>query len=134
MRDEPRGDQLLETARAVLREALIPSLPADRRHAALMVANAMSIAMRQLQAGDEPERQEAAALQAMLADVSASNGGPSAPDVRARLAALNRQLCERIREGHADEGPFREAVRRHLLAVARGRVAESNPKYLGSGE
>jgi uncharacterized protein DUF6285 len=134
MRDEPRGDQLLDTARAVLREALIPALPADRRHAALMVANAMSIAMRQLQAGDEPERLEATALQAMLGDVSAGSCVPPASGARARLAALNRQLCECIRDGRADEGPFHEAVRRHLLAAARGRVAESNPKYLGSGE
>ena len=132
MRDEPKGDQLLDTARTVLREELIPALPADKRHAALMIANAMSIAMRQLQAGDEQERREVADLQAMLSAQAGDSSGAGV-GTRAQLAALNRRLCERIRGGDADAGQFHDAARRHLLAVARQKVAESNPKYLGSG-
>jgi hypothetical protein len=41
-----RGERLLETARGVLIDELLPVLPADKRHAALMVANAMAIAAR----------------------------------------------------------------------------------------
>jgi len=132
MRDQPTGDQLLDTARALLRDELIPALPQDKRHAALMIANAMSIAMRQLQVGDEQERREVADLQAMLSAEAGDSIGAGG-GTRAQLAALNRRLCERIREGQADAGRLHELARRHLVAVARHKVAESNPKYLGSG-
>lgn len=132
MRDEPTGGQLLETARNVLREQLMPALPAEHRHAALMIANAMSIAMRQLHNGDEHERQEVAALEKLLfpGGVSELKAGMG---TRERLKELNRRLCHWIREGLADTGDFHEAARRHLLQAARIKVAESNPKYLGNG-
>lgn len=132
MRDLPTGDQLLDTARTLLRESLLTVLPAEKRHEALMVANAMSIAMRQLENGDEPERQELEALSRILAPGTPSDlGSDRAP--REQLMALNRRLCQAIRCGDADAGAFRDAVRVHLRSVARRRVQESNPKYLGIG-
>ena len=130
MREQPSGEHLLETARNLLREELLPALPEQRRHAALMIANAMAIAMRQLKNGEAAEREEAAALERILSirhnhDVEAVHAL-----ARDRLLDLNRRLCQAIREGRADAGPLRDAVREHLLRVARLRVAESNPKYL----
>lgn len=132
MRDFPTGNQLLETARTLLRESLLPALPAEKRHEALMVANAMAIAMRQLEYGDEPDRQELKALTGLVLEgvapeVAADRGA------RAQLKALNRWLCRSIRGGDADTGAFRDAVRAHLLEVARRRVQESNPKYMSNG-
>lgn len=132
MRDEPTGEQLLDSARNVLREQLMPALPAGSRHAALMIANAMSIAMRQLQNGDEPERAELRALEKILLAGGAGEAGVGTP-MRARLKELNRRLSHWIREGQADAGEIRDAVRAHLVQVARTKVGESNPKYLGNG-
>ncbi len=131
MRDLPTGDQLLDTARALLRDELLPALPADKRHAALMIANAMAIAGRQLNAGDAHERRELAALGQLLSLPPAGAEAHDAP-LRAQLVALNRMLCTRLREGQADEGEMRAQVLLHLQAVTRHRVEESNPKYLAS--
>ena len=131
MREQPTGEHLLETARNLLRDELLPALPEQRRHAALMIANAMAIAMRQLKNGEAPEREEAARLERIL---SALRGNDSESDhavPRDGLLDLNRQLCLAIREGRADSGALRNSVREHLLRVARLGVMESNPKYLG---
>jgi hypothetical protein len=124
MRDQPTGDQLLETARGMLREQLIPALPPDKRHAALMIANAMAIAARQLKLGDEGEQRELEALERML-QLPAANS-----DRRTALLERNRLLCQLIRQGRADEGALRDTLRAHLLRQARRRVEESNPKFL----
>jgi hypothetical protein len=105
MPDSTQGERLLQTARDVLREQLLPALPPQQRHAALMVANAMAIAARELN-----QRTDAAQ--------------------DAARAAADRRLCDAIRAGHADRGT--EAVQLHarLLADTRARVEVSNPKFL----
>ena len=130
MRDEPTGEQLLETARNVLREEILPALPPERKHAALMIANAMAIAMRQLTHGEDGERRELRSLETLL--------GHAGRDELAGKAELRRQLTERdrefaraIRAGRADAGAWRDAARQHLLDAIRAKVMESNPKYLG---
>jgi hypothetical protein len=55
MRENPSGKDLLDIAREVLREELIPALPADKKYSALMIANAMAIVMRQIEAGQETD-------------------------------------------------------------------------------
>ncbi len=119
MRDRPTGDQLLACARQLLREEVLPALPADSKHTLLMVMNAMSIAERQLRFGDAPEARELGELRQLLDDriVSLSDG--------------NRLLARRLREGAADPGAGgRGALLSHLRAAARQRLAESNPKHL----
>ncbi len=130
MRDRPTGDELLETARAVLRDDLIPALPADKRHAGLMIANALSIAARQLKNGDAGERAELAALERLLSEPFAARTDDG-ETLRDALVAANRKLSQWIRAGRADEGNLRDDVRAHLDDVIRRKVAESNPKYLG---
>lgn len=129
MREQPTGDKLLESARSLLRDELIPALPPDKRHSALMIANALGIAARQLKNGDVPAHQEVIALEGILGAQPAS-GSAMPASLEQRLDELNRQLCQRIRQGIADSGDARDSVRAHLLHTARHRVAESNPKFL----
>lgn len=99
------GERLLETARDLLRDELLPALPADKRHAALMVANAMAIAAREL-----------------------DRRGDAAPD--AERAAADRWLCASIRGGRFDGGAAAARLHARLLADTRARVEVSNPRYL----
>jgi hypothetical protein len=103
MLEKPDGPDLLATARAVLLQELLPALPPEKGFAARMVANAMAIAAR-----------------AMQADRSA---------VPARdLATLARE----IRAGAHDPGAAtHEAVRAFLTDYARLRATVSAPKALG---
>jgi len=113
MREQPSGKDLLDIARDVLRDDLIPALPENKRYPALMIANAMAIVMRQIETGEEGGIEE----QKTLGDLLGEDGS---------LNDLNIILANRIREGHADGVETWQALR----GVAVGKVAESNPRYL----
>ncbi len=69
MQEKPDPRNLLETARAVLLERLLPVLPESARLEARMVASAMAIAARGIGAADEaPEPELGAAIRAGLLD------------------------------------------------------------------
>jgi hypothetical protein len=129
MGDQPTGDQLLETARELLREQVLPILPANRCHAVLMISNAMAIAMRELKSGYAHEREEFSSLVEMI-QTPENAQGLSGLSVTRALGDGNRSLCQMIRSGGADSGEVRDAVRKHLLLVTKNRVSISNPKYL----
>lgn len=126
MRPQPGGADLLETARAALLDQVLAALSSDQRHTALMIANAMAIAGRELRAGTAPLIRERDALYAVLGTDTQPVARPD--ELAEQLAALNRDLCARIRAGAADSA----AVHAHLLMVARLRVAESNPRALAA--
>jgi hypothetical protein len=105
MPDTMHGERLLETARDVLRDQLLPALPPQQRHAALMVANAMAIAARELDHRSDPAAEAA-------------------------RAALDRGLCASIRAGHVDRGAAAAQLHARLLADTRAKVEVCNPKVL----
>ncbi|RKH49649.1 DUF6285 domain-containing protein [Corallococcus llansteffanensis] len=116
MRECPDGIALLVIAREVLRKELLPLLPGDKAYAALMVANAMGIAERQLRNGEGPQREE----QQALADLLGTEG---------TLAELNREFAARIRRGDFDNDA---EARRVLWESTVQRVRESAPKALAA--
>lgn len=114
MREQPDGQALLATARQVLREQLLPALPKELHYQALMIANAMSIAERQLHYGDVPQQHERQALAELLEQDD-------------DLADLQHELARRIRAGWLDD----HAVGQQLLwQMTVQRVRESAPKSL----
>lgn len=127
MREIPNAADLLDTARELLRSELAPSLPPEQRHQALMIANAMVIARRQLEDGDAPEQRELAALGELF-------GLPLEvpPELlQAELTQRNRLLRQAIRAGQTDPGTVLHAgVQAALRMVCRAKVAQSNPRYL----
>lgn len=119
MRQQPTGEALLACARRVLREEVLPALPAERKHALLMALNAMSIAERQLHNGDLPDVQETGELRALL------------DDDRLGLGDGNRRLAELLRAGAGDpDRARRAAMLAQLRASTLRRLGESNPKAL----
>lgn len=120
MSDRPTGAELLAEARRTLLEEVLDHLPADRRYDGLMIANAMAIAARELQAGGAPVSERLATLRQLYG----TGGG-------AGLADLERRLAAEIRAGAYDPaGDRREAVRRYLRRAVLARLAISNPKAL----
>lgn len=128
MRDAPDGIELLKTAGKVLREDLLALIPATHRQDALMVANAIGIAMRQLEQGDYPLFDELQSLQRLgVASTEIPNGRQT---LQAALSNANEELALLLRSCYADPGrPQREAILQHLRTVAAQRLSESNPKY-----
>jgi len=128
MRERPTGEELLIIARQVLRDELSPFLPEERRYDALMIANAMAIAARQIEFGDTPERQEWQALADLLGETVKED---DATAVRGALCDLYCRLGVKIRSGELDPGmPSHDAVHSFLLDVAIQKLRESAPKIL----
>jgi hypothetical protein len=126
--DRPGGQLLLDIARRVLLEELLPLLPEERRLDGLMVANAMGIAGREQEAGAAPLRAALARLAAIYGErVPAELSDAEASDMMQRL---DRRLAGDIRAGVFDSGAKRDALLAHLEATTRARVAITNPKIL----
>jgi hypothetical protein len=126
MNTGPDAAELLRVARKLLREDLMEAVPSERRYEALMVANAMAIAARELAAGDADLREELAMLTELYGEkiVAESGSGPEE-----KVAALNRRLAKDIRNGEMD-GACAQGVRALLRAQVIARLRISNPKHL----
>lgn len=130
MRHSPKAAHLLDIARTVLRNDLLPELPDEYRYDALMVANAMAIAMRHLENGDQPLWEEYEEMAALL-ERDDSERPQSEKALEKALEALDTRLSAEIRAGSFDpENPDYIEARDHLIRKALRRVAESNPRYL----
>lgn len=116
MRERPDGADLLVIAREVLKNELLPLLPKDRQVDALMIANAMGIAERQLRNGDAPAREEQKALGELLQQDGS-------------LSELNRAFARAIRAGGMDANL---QARQLLWEATLARVRESAPRALAA--
>lgn len=115
MRDKPDAAELLETARNVLVEDLMPDLPREKRYTALMVAAAMAAAAREVEAGDAPLVAKHDALKALYG-------------TDASLDDLNRRFAKDLRAGRFDADP--DAALDILRRTVLHRLQECNPRYL----
>ena len=116
MRLKPDARNLLDTALALFRTEILPAVPADKRYAALMIANALAMAEREIGASGLDVRALAATLY--------PDGPISADDFERRLAAD-------IEAGEFDAaGPRRDAAFTAIRAINAARLAITNPKLL----
>ncbi len=126
MNNSPDGAELLRVAQKVLREHLLPGIAKEQRYEALMVANAMAIAARELKAGESDLREELRMLTELYGDTTVRESGNSTKD---KVASLNKRLARDIRSGVMD-GACAQGVRALLKAQVIARLRVSNPKYL----
>src|SRR5262245_7545178 len=126
MNDRPDARNLLETARNALIADILPALSAGSRYTALMIANAMAIALREMDAGDAPLTAEAARLRALLPECGEAPAGTPLRDV---VQSYNRRLIEAIDGGRFDDAE-RAALLAHLRQTTEAKLAVSNPKML----
>ena len=121
MKVEPMAADLLDIARATIIAQIAPALPEPQRYAALMAANALAIAGRELAAPDTTAA-EIGRIAALLADWTPPG------DDRAALGEGTARLAARIRAGRYDEGEARLLLLEHLRESTRARLAVSNPR------
>jgi hypothetical protein len=121
MGDRPDGARLLELAQETLMRELATQLPEDQRQEIALIARAMTIAARELDAARAPP----AICHAALAQLYGEGDADS----------LMRRLAREIRAGaHDAPGPKRDAVRSLLWAMTREKLRVSNPEYLAGGD
>jgi len=131
MQDRPTYDELLVAVERFLRDEVMPNIGGARSFHARVAANVLAIVRRELAHQDEQLAADWAGLDALLGPLER----PSTRDpLREAIAARTAELCERIRSGDADAGPFRDAVVAHVRRTVRDKLVVSNPGWLGEDE
>ena len=130
MFDRPDRLDLLAAAETALRDEVLPGLEGGARYTALMVASALAIARRELEAGNEPAR---LVLDAFAELYGQDNVHRAGGDSSERVKALMVDLAREIRDGGYDDdllGPI-HAVLQTLVVE---RLKRSNPRFLEASE
>ncbi len=104
---------------------MIPGTNGTLKFQARVAANVVAMVSREVEHGEAPLREEWARVSDLLG--SSDPPPPNRAELESGLTAKSEELCERIRRGDADEGPYRDAVFAHLresvaekLRVAKG--------------
>ncbi|MDP3939300.1 MAG: DUF6285 domain-containing protein [Deltaproteobacteria bacterium] len=131
MQDRPTRHELLDAVLRFIEEELVPDLEGRLKFLARVSANVLRIVDREIENESAHLAREWAGLDGLL--------GPEAmpADPAAAREAVTRRsgaLCDRIRTGEADAGPFREAVMGHLRETIREKVSVSDPGILERDE
>lgn len=135
MGERPDGHDLLIIAREEFIKDLLPKLPNELRYQALMIANAMAIAVREFETGRKCDQRELLGLSQLLigtkTDIEIEK---IVAQTTARSAQpYRRTLATAIRAGDFDPGTLgHQTMLQHLKTTARDKLAISNPKLLST--
>jgi Domain of unknown function (DUF6285) len=131
MQDRPTVAELLQAVAHLLDEELVPNLIGSRQFYGRVAANVLRIVIRELEHENEQLAAEWERLEALLPPTER-------PATRAGLReAIRRgtaELCQRIRQGEADAGPYRDQVLAHVRETVREKLLVSNPGWLNRPE
>ncbi len=128
MQDRPSATELLQAGADFIDREIVPVTKGQKQFQSRVVANVMRIVARELQSGESMMRAEVDALAAMLGEPKPHLHASA--DVRKSAAGLNAQLCEKIRAGEADAGPFRDQVFKLTRRIVEDKLRIANPRYL----
>ena len=127
MQDRPTAVELLQQVERFLREEAMPNLDRLRRYHALVSANAVRAIARELEMEEGQLLEEWEGLNSLL-------GPAERPSQLSQLReAVHRRtegLCQRIRAGEADEGPYRQQVLEYLRRMVRHKLLVNDPGWL----
>ncbi|MCB2194075.1 MAG: hypothetical protein KQI62_21045 [Deltaproteobacteria bacterium] len=123
MQDRPNLDELLAGVESFLKKQVAPALDHPLYFHALVAANLLAIARRELAGEPEALERELAGLQGLMPDYQNHTDA----ELVQRVAALNKELSQLIRQGAADKGPLRRRVLKHLANTLEDKLKISNP-------
>lgn len=113
--DQPDAGSLLETARRVIKEEILPEVPASKVLDVLMVLRSLEIAARALaDSSDDLEARRRLRFKHLLGDDSDP-----------------QSLAAEIRAGHWDAEDAARRLHACLVEDIRDRLARVNPRYMG---
>jgi hypothetical protein len=121
--NRPDARDLITLARETIATELAPTLQGEQRYQALMVANALAIALRELEHAEDVRAPagERRRLQELYGD---------SVDAGEDLTRLNQRLAQDIRRGDLD-GAVDLGLRRLFRAQVSERLRISNPRRAG---
>jgi hypothetical protein len=130
MQDRPTYSELLEAVQHFLEADVVPALDGPKKFHARVAANVLAIVRREIDGEDAQLRAEWCRLDVVLGTPAPAPADRA--DLRGGLRQRTEELCERIRHGEADDGPWRTAVWAHVRQTVVDKLTVANPKYLES--
>jgi hypothetical protein len=130
MQDRPTYDELLAALERFLNEEIVAHAEGAQRFHARVAANTVRILRRELEQAEEQLDREWTGLAALL---GAATRPATLRALREATGTRTAALCERIRAGDADGGPFRDAVLAHVRQTVRDKLLVTNPGWLREG-
>ncbi len=127
MHDRPTVDELLHAVELLLDEQLVPSLDGARKYNARVALNVIKMVRRELQ---HEERQVDAEWRGLDIVLGAATRPATLLATKEALRGRSAELSERIREGHADAGEFRELVVAHVRDTVHAKLEVSDPAWV----
>lgn len=131
MQDRPTVYELLKAVERFLDEEIVPNTDGARSFHARVAGNVLRIVARELEMEEEQLAAEWDGLDRLL-------GPAERPATRSELREVIQQrteeLCQRIRQGHADAGPYRRQVLEHVSRTVRHKLLVSDPRWLRSSQ
>jgi hypothetical protein len=127
MQDRPTLTELLQAVTHFLDEEAVPHLTGSRQFYCRVAANVLRTVMRELESEEDQLANEWERLNALLPP-------RERPSARGALKQAIRQrtedLCQRIRQGEADAGLYREQVLAHVRESVREKLIVNNPGWI----
>jgi hypothetical protein len=121
MNDRPTPLELIRIANQTLQAAVLPGAKPEQLYPLRMIANALGIAARELEAHDRDAADETRGLNLIYSDAKNFDD----------LTARNRQFARDIRRGAFETNLAQEAqLRQHLVITAHRKLAAAYPKGL----
>lgn len=129
MQDRPTIAEFLTAIAQLLETELMPHLTGSRQFYARVATNALRMVLREHEQEEEYLAAEWEGLNELL---SAVERPVTLTELRNTVHRRTEELCDRIRQGDADSGPYREQVLAHLRRTVRNKLLVSNPDWLNS--
>jgi hypothetical protein len=128
VQDRPTYFELLEAVQHFLETDVVPVLEGPKKFHARVAANVLAIVRRELDSEDTQLRAEWERLRELLRFAAAPPTDRA--EFRRQVHQYTAELCERIRGGDADVGPWRSAVVAHVRQTVEDKLRVTNPRYL----
>src|SRR3972149_1966389 len=126
----PTALELLQALRDLPDREILPGLADARlKYQTLIAINALRMLEREVPDEAGRLRAEFGALQELLGRSRTDPPGDPAL-LRGCVLEANRELCERIRQGLADAGPWRQRVLAHVRSAVEEKLRINNPARL----
>lgn len=127
MQDRPTLSELLQAVTHFLDEEAVPHLTGSRQFYCRVAANVLRTVMRELESEEDQLANEWERLNALLPPQER----PSAREaLKQAIRQRTEELCQRIRQGEADAGPYRQQVLGHVRESVREKLIVSNPGWI----
>jgi len=127
MHDRPTMNELLQAVTHFLDEEVVPHLTGSRQFYGRVAANVLRTVIRELEHEDKHLTAEWERLNGLL---SKEERPAARGELQRAIRRRTEELCQRIRQGEADAGPYRAQVLAHARESVREKLLVSNPGWI----